>query len=326
MKYRFALLAAALIWPAHVAAQNEAFCALRDPVTQIYGLFPDATGYRSNVRTVGLPARDHVVQRVPAAIHFDELGRHTLYVVLAGERPSGLVHVRSEPSQWGLMELVWALDLDLRIRDFTFQRYRGRDPRDRLEAQIRELVVGRSFDEIADRLAVLTAQPRDATRLQVPALESALKTIAITEFVWPEEVDRSSDGLAAVFPGTIREREGKLGPNDVAPLLKEHELLDSQLRGNVRVTLALDEAERVLGCRVRALWAQQPALGGIDWFVSGSGMIAAVSAQSAGAEIRQALEATVGLDLGDRQSCARTTQLMALEAVAWCTVALRRSQ
>ena len=45
-------------------------------------------------------------------------------LVAAGERPR--IYVRSEESEWGLIEIAWYLTLDLRIHGFKFQRCRNR--------------------------------------------------------------------------------------------------------------------------------------------------------------------------------------------------------
>lgn len=187
------VVAAVLLSAPAAAAQNDAFCALRDPVAQIYDLFPTATGFRSIVRPVGEAARDHVLATVPFEMHFNEMGRHTLYAALRDGQPIGWVHVRSESGEWGLMEFVWALDLDLRVRDFAFQRYRGRAPRGELQATLRHAVLGKSADELA---VLLIAAANGDYRLDRfngwvrPVLRSALKTIAVTEFVWAPEVER----------------------------------------------------------------------------------------------------------------------------------------
>ena len=40
------------------------------------------------MRTINSPARELVNQRLPFGIHFNELGRHTLYVVLKAKQPT----------------------------------------------------------------------------------------------------------------------------------------------------------------------------------------------------------------------------------------------
>ena len=75
---RLLLLLAVLLVADDLNAQ--AFCALRDPQRQINVLFPEATSFRSIVRTVDEAARSEVAERLPFSLHFNELGRHTLYV------------------------------------------------------------------------------------------------------------------------------------------------------------------------------------------------------------------------------------------------------
>ena len=106
-------------------AWGQAYCKLRDPVNSIKKLYPMATTYRSIVRTVDSSARDAVASAIPFKLHFNELGRHTLYVAMNKKKPVGLVHARSEKGRWGLVEIAWALDFDLRVRSFTFQRCRS---------------------------------------------------------------------------------------------------------------------------------------------------------------------------------------------------------
>ena len=77
-------------------AKAEAFCALRDPVSSIYQLYPNANAYRSIVRTVDKQTREHVISHLPSLrLHFSEMGRHTLYVALQDGKKLGYVHVLS---------------------------------------------------------------------------------------------------------------------------------------------------------------------------------------------------------------------------------------
>ena len=127
---------------------GQAYCALRDPVSQIYELFPQATSYKSVVRTVDEQARRTLKTKLPFDIHFNEFGRHTLYVALKGSRPVGLVHVRSEKGRWGLIEVAWALDFNLTILDFRFQRCRSAS-RKTIEAEaFRSQLIGKKWHEV----------------------------------------------------------------------------------------------------------------------------------------------------------------------------------
>ena len=97
----FVILPSLLVVPA--VANAQAYCALRDPAPQIYSLFPQATSFRSHVNVIDQKSRSDVGALLPFTLRTRELGQHTLYIAQAAARPVGLVHVRSEPSDWGLV-------------------------------------------------------------------------------------------------------------------------------------------------------------------------------------------------------------------------------
>lgn len=201
------LLAAVLCGSVHA----QAFCALRDPNRQIYRLFPKATSYRSVVRTVGKDARREVGARLPFNLHFNELGRHTLYVPMRGDEVLGLVHVRSEAGRWGLVEVAWGFDLDLNVLSYEFQRCRDRE-REALEAiEVRNKLVGADFEALrgmlvkdGDKLApgALPVDP-SAADLAVTVLRNGLKTIAATEAAWMDDLSalRAQALARSLIPG-----------------------------------------------------------------------------------------------------------------------------
>ena len=189
------MLICALVVPA--SARGQAFCALRDPERVVFEIFPTADAYRSIVRRVDDHARKAVAEFLPFELHFKELGHHTLYAVLDAARPVGLIHSRSEKGRWGLNEIVWAFDLDLRVVDFRFQRCR--DPACRLLSQpaFRRQIRGMGRDELHALLgagetlvrpSVIEVQP-EALELATSLLRSALKTIVVTETVWARELN-----------------------------------------------------------------------------------------------------------------------------------------
>jgi hypothetical protein len=188
------LAAAALYAP---QASAVAYCALRDPAAAIQQLFPGRTTYRTFVETIGRNIRPTLAAKLPFDIHFDEFGRHSFYAIFRDERPEGFVQARSELGQWGLAEIVWALDLDLKILDFVFQR--NRDPAARyVEASdFKDILRGRGVDELAALLAqVELGQPAElglpekAVPLARTVIESAMKVIVVTGTVWEEDIKR----------------------------------------------------------------------------------------------------------------------------------------
>ena len=175
-----------------------AYCALRDPVEAIRFLFPHADSHRSVVKAVDNSARDEILKSLSFSLHFNELGKHTLYTILRAQHAIGFVHVRSELAPWGLMEVAWALSPDLTVKNFMFQRCRSRECSAQAITEILTLVADKSLQDLK---AYLT-EDGDALKPEIAALtkienkafvgaiiRSALKTIAVTSITWADEVN-----------------------------------------------------------------------------------------------------------------------------------------
>ena len=176
----------------------EAFCALRDPVNSIYQLYPKATSYQSIVRTVNQQTREHIITHLPNFnLHFSEMGRHTLYVALQDGEKIGYVHVRSEQSQWGLVEVAWALNLDLSVKDFVFQRARNPSRKYLETPDFKSQLMGRNFHTLKTLIKSPFAEfsaplftDTDALKLATVIVQSAMKTVLITEQAWSDDLQR----------------------------------------------------------------------------------------------------------------------------------------
>ena len=225
------LLAVALLGIPAQSAKAQAYCALRDPVQSINILYPGSTKYESIVKFVGGEARNQIKKQLPFTLHFNELGKHTLYVVKKGKDPLGLVHVRSEKGQWGLVEVVWAFDLDLKIQGFRFQRCRNRHQKELEQASFIAQLKGKGLAEIllmlnakGNRLnrAKIKVSPK-AAPLALAVLRSGLKTLAVTSEVWTEELEKlgkkEEEGAAAKL---FRKRTKTFFPSAqaITPVLK----------------------------------------------------------------------------------------------------------
>ncbi|MDG2423686.1 MAG: hypothetical protein P8M22_06895 [Phycisphaerales bacterium] len=188
---RYLLLICILLGAVTEAVSAQAFCALRDPVSRVYELFPEATSYRTVIGTVGPQHRQFLAKNLPFPHHFNEFGRHSLYVALQDGRPLGLVHVRSEKGRWGLVEICWALDLDLNVIGFEFQRCRGPHCDAISEGIFLKHVSGSKFDSLKEGLrseTIVELLPESQRALAETVLRSGLKTIALTSAVWREEL------------------------------------------------------------------------------------------------------------------------------------------
>ncbi len=176
----------------------EAFCALRDPMAQIKQLFPEKTSQLSIVKAINDDIRQQVQTKLPNNdLHFGELGRHTLYVIFKEQQILGYIHVRSEQSFWGLVEVIWAIDRDFTIIDFAFQRCRS--PKKTLieQSEFRQMFIGKNLQQLQTYLSadgvsanrLLLEQAKRAPELANVLLRCALKTLLLTQLVWQEELN-----------------------------------------------------------------------------------------------------------------------------------------
>jgi hypothetical protein len=176
-----------------------AYCSLRDPVAQIGKLFPQKTNQLSIVKTVDDNTRAQVKIALPSNdLHFSELGQHTLYIAMLGKEALGYVHVRSEQSDWGLVEIVWAIDKNLRISNFVFQRCRSPKKKIAEDSGFKAMFVGKNYQELKELLSDdgVTAKidvlekAQNAPELANVVLRCALKTLLLTEILWGEELEK----------------------------------------------------------------------------------------------------------------------------------------
>jgi len=314
--------------PTDVESQSSAFCALRDPVRQIYSLYPEARTYRSIVRSVGARARDAILKQLSFKLHFDEIGKHTLYVAVAARRPLGLVHVRTEAGRWGLMEVVWSLNLDLTVRGFRFQRYRGRVSRKVIEGDLQKMLVGKGASELREMLErreAASAEGGERRELERALLRSALKTIVVTRTIWLADLEklRALDAGLEHFPGgSDVTRISEPYTAEVREALRTQFLdTDSTLHhDSVKAFLVLDKKGDVLGCVVRGEWSYEEGRATISWAFELDGTLHSVESEGASPpELNAHLQAVAAPCTSNEQTCLSYMGLMAFEASTLCS-------
>ncbi len=178
------------------ALADAPYCSLRDPSHQIYDMYPTATGYRSVVREINNETQVAVGQQIPFPLLQGELGQHTLYVPVEGDNPLGYIQIRSELTEWGLAEIVWALNTQREVVDFRFQRCRGRACNSLLDKGLQELLQGLDqsalialLDDSGELQEDLTASMSDDERMLAGVVtRSAIKVIAVIESGWSSTV------------------------------------------------------------------------------------------------------------------------------------------
>ena len=311
----------------------QAYCALRDPVHAVYQLFPDATSYRSIVRIVGDRAREIVGKRLPFELHHNELGRHTLYVPVDGEIPLGIVHVRSEASKWGLVEIVWAFDVDLRVLGFRFQRCRDSERSIVESAAFRSQIEGKNYAQLRALLTVESGVadshkirvPREAEKLAAVVLRSALKTLVVTEAVWGSDL-RTIRLLARsrkAFPDAtgVQLIENPYAASVVEALRKQLGTYESGIdRTTVDIVRLTDADDSTVGFTVRTDWKPAGDACVLWWLVSPHGTIVKIDAvgESCDRTTKLALDSLAGATIDRLGECATAVELAALEVLVVC--------
>jgi hypothetical protein len=189
----FSILTATLLCLVPSLAIGQAYCSLRDPVSAIQAAFPELDHYRSFVREIHPQDRNAILDSLPFTIHQNELGTHTLYAAFAADDSLlGIVHVRTERGRWGLTEIAWTFDSELRVIEMNFQRSRD-SSRELVESKaFQDQIRGKNFDELRAMLdeegthlnGELIQVTPGAEDLAIRVIQSALKTISVTETVW----------------------------------------------------------------------------------------------------------------------------------------------
>ena len=306
--------------PVHAVA----YCALRDPFAALQTMYPEADAHHSIVRIIGPEARDHVAENLPFSLHFNELGKHTLYVVASDGKPIGLIHARSEPYVWGLVEIVWSLNMDLTIRDFQFQRCRSRSCGDLENGQFKRQLIGKSQQQLSryltddgqflspDGLSV----PMGAEALALSLLRSAIKTVVITGYAWRDdltEFTRSSESDSPFPSAKTVEELGNLyaSVTQGAGARKLFASATAVDRDSVSGYLYRDAEDRPLGYRVSAQLDLGEFSGRYEWTFSADGRVLEVNAAGRwpNAEVYQSFAELAGRRFTAEDQCSSAVEL-----------------
>ena len=313
---------------------GQAYCALRDPTKRIYESYPEATSFRSLVRTVDEGVREHVSQKLPFTIHFNELGRHTLYLPVKGKQPIGLVHARSEAGAWGLSEIVWSLSPDLVVKDFEFQRCRSRKRSAVETEEFKRQLIGKDFQQIKAMLTAdgnslakdkLTVNP-DVKELAVIVVRSALKTIAVTEYTWQKELEviQPIHQVNQGFPKT--DRVEKINQPYSPAVVQAYQSMFKTSSGKdsssierigVDVYKSVSANGTAGGFVVKTPWTMQKTRLTLWWYVRADGVIENVKPQGGWPDqkIQKAFESVVGLASDKLHECSSAAEMAGAEVL-----------
>ena len=315
----------------------QAFCALRDPTSKIYDSYPQATSYRSLVRTIDENIRQRVARELPFTIHFNELGRHTLYLPVKEGQPLGLIHARSEAGAWGLTEIVWSLTPNLTIEDFSFQRCRSRKRSEVETAEFKRQLQGKNFRELKQMLndngtALVDGKLEIAStsrELAVMVLRSALKTILVSKLAWADDLaviqplyfaQQAFESVAIVekvespYSETVQQeftRHFNTGSNKTVSNINRNEVL---------LLLLSDANNKPLGHVVRTPWKSMNTELLLWWTVRNDNVVTDVVATNGWPDekTREAFEQVVGLASSKIPNCTSAAEIAGAEVLLLC--------
>ena len=313
-------------------AYSEAYCALRDPVETINKLYPDSNTYRSIVRVIDQDVRANVGELMPAStLHFSELGQHTLYVIFDNkEAPMGYVHVRSEESEWGLVEVAWAIDTNMRIADFHFQRCRSMHKKALQYPAFKTQLIGKNFEELSALLAEdgisINAEKvqvsDDATLLATAVIRSGLKTLLVTQFAWEKEVNQYRFWQSAndYFDemDNIKVMRSPITSSVIKALDTEFDGLSIGInRDTVTLAKVMGKQGKVIGALYQGQFNNGQKTVNIEWAIAPDKTILGVR-NTAGWQSdtdKNVFEKVVGSHFDSFKQCKDLAELMALEAI-----------
>jgi len=328
-----AILVSMTLAPIHAQA---AYCALRDPTGTLKSLFPSATSHKSIVKIVGEDDRKAVGELMPPnVLHFSELGQHTLYVAFEDKVPLGYVHVRSEESEWGLVEIAWAMDTELNVIDYKFQRCRSRDRKALEQETVRSQFRGLNFSTMKrllaqDNFSIDTTKvtlPKGTEALAGVLVRCGLKTLLVTQLVWREEIARYSsktESLAYFDNASFRPIEvtrDRLDARLNAVFPNNETVMDPASAQVIGVYNAQDKALGAIYKNTAALGDQVTTL---EWHISIEGQILDIRNHSRwqDAKTEAAFESVIGETYLTNRVCSDRPALMTKQAVVTSRFAL----
>lgn len=298
---------------------DGANCALRNPDRQIFEMFSEATSYRTVVAEIDQKLRDDIEAKLGIELHFGDLGKHTVYLVLKDKVPVGFVHARSEIGKSGSVELIWALDLDLSIRDFRVQRSREKHTAAIKSDAFRARLVGRSLSQIKSYLTSgepgvdirALGIPPEAASIAHTAVVCGAKCRVITEMAFGDAIfdARLLGNLHRFFPETAKVTRIKALFNGESVASIERAMAGSaeQIdRASCTVLRSLAADGATLGVSVFSRWSAHPSAPEVWWSVDPEGTVRDVVVVGADARVNDSFAEMHGKRLTSLATSRRT--------------------
>ncbi len=238
------------------------------------------------VKKVDVKLRTTIEEQLGRKLAFGDLGKHTIYVVFRDGVPLGFVHARSEVGTNGSVELVWAMDLDNRIKDFRVQRSREKHTKSIRDDTFRDHLIGKCAAELrslmsdsnkAVDIAALQVPP-DAMKIARTTVLSGAKTLIITDLAFQHATfeARLLGHIHKAFPKTRKVTKIKAPLNSKAVAIIEQKtgsyahVIDGH---SMTVLRSLDDSGTTLGALAVSHASNQSSWPEQWWTVASDGRI-----------------------------------------------------
>ena len=163
----------------------QAYCELRNPNEAMLTGFPEQTHHHSIVGNITKNEIAEIVDETNIQLHHNEFGRHTLYQIYNNDDLLGYIQVRTEPAQWGLMEVAWFISPEITVMGFYIQRCRDPLCSKLDQSPFADSLMGMTGAELSQRIFEYDEDNRDGLEfLQQSVLKSGAKALLLTPIVW----------------------------------------------------------------------------------------------------------------------------------------------
>jgi len=170
---------------------EAALCAFRNPDRDTYKLFPQATGYKSVIKTITPEAKKVIEDFLGRPLDYNEGGEHTFYRVLREEEVIGIIRPHAERGKYGIIEIVWAFTPDGKIVDFVIQRSRERGSNKLRSEKFRKQFKGKGLNDFLKASGTKDIKPeKDAIAGSLVITYSAKKNLFLYEYFFSEHPNK----------------------------------------------------------------------------------------------------------------------------------------
>lgn len=176
---------------------QAAICAFRDPDRDVYRLFPEATGYKSIFTEIDGKNRLVIEEALGQPLDINDIGIHTLYIVLKDTMPIGFIHAHGTLGRYGNVEVIWAFNLNGSIKDYIIQRSREKKTKELESEEFRKQFRGKKLGDPfmlgnSKEINIQFIQPPEGAEKESSIIAYGAKTVLILgKYLFQEEIEKA---------------------------------------------------------------------------------------------------------------------------------------